>query len=142
MFYNTTVSDGIRPKVNISIFFKQRKKTRRRNKYVNRAQLLQFQLFGKGKIIGGKYIYFLGLLWWLNGKESTCQCRRQGFHPWVRKIPWRRKWQPTIVFLPGKPHEQRSLAGYSSGGGHKRVGHNLSTKQQRHMLVFFLLFKN
>ena len=33
---------------------------------------------------------------------------------WVGKIPWRRKWQPTLVFLPGKSHEQRSLAGYNS----------------------------
>ena len=50
------------------------------------------------------------------GKESTCQCRRCkrcGFNPWVRMIPWRRKWQPTPVFLPGKFHRQRSLAGYS-----------------------------
>ena len=34
--------------------------------------------------------------------ESTCQCRRLGLDPWVGKIPWRRKWQPTTVFLPGK----------------------------------------
>ena len=39
--------------------------------------------------------------------------KRHGFHPWVRKIPWRRKWQPTPVFLPEKAHGQRSLAGYS-----------------------------
>ena len=39
-----------------------------------------------------------GLPWWLSGKESACQCRRHGFDPWVRKIPWRRKWQPTPVF--------------------------------------------
>ena len=38
--------------------------------------------------------------------------RRHGFNPWVRKIPWRRKWQPTPVFLPGKSHRQRSLEGY------------------------------
>ena len=49
-------------------------------------------------------------------KESTCQCRRHKFHPWVRKISWRRKWQPTSVFLPGKFHGQRSLVGYSPGG--------------------------
>ena len=52
-----------------------------------------------------------------SGKESTCQCRswdRHGFDPWVRKIPWRRKWQPTPVFLPGEFQEQRSLAGYSA----------------------------
>jgi len=48
-------------------------------------------------------------------KELACQCKRcKGcrFDPWVRKIPWRRKWQPTPVFLPGESHEQRSLAGY------------------------------
>ena len=53
-----------------------------------------------------------GILWlggwiprWLGGKESACQCRRprrRQFDPWVRKILWRRKWQPTAVFLPGK----------------------------------------
>ena len=36
--------------------------------------------------------------------------------PWVVKIPWRKKWQPTLVFLPGKFHEYRSLAGYSPWG--------------------------
>ena len=51
---------------------------------------------------------------WLSGKESTCQCRRCGFNPWVRKMPWRRKWQPTPV-LPEKSHGQRSLVGYSHG---------------------------
>ena len=39
-----------------------------------------------------------------------------GFDPWVRKIPWRRKWQPTPVFLPGESHGQRSLAGCSPWG--------------------------
>ena len=38
------------------------------------------------------------------------------FNPWVRKIPWRRKWQPTAVFMPGKFHGQRSLEGYSPWG--------------------------
>ena len=38
------------------------------------------------------------------GKESTCQCRRHRFNPWVRKITWRRKKQPTPVFLLGKSH--------------------------------------
>ena len=53
---------------------------------------------------------------WLSGKELAWHCRRRGFDPWVRKIPWRRKWQPTPVFLPGKSHGQRSLAGYSPWG--------------------------
>ena len=44
----------------------------------------------------------VGLSWWLHGKTSTCQCRRNGFNPWVGKILWRSKWQPTPVFLPGK----------------------------------------
>ena len=54
-----------------------------------------------------------------SGKESAWQCRRHkrlGFSPWVGKIPWRRKWQPTPVFLPGESHGQRSLVGYSPWG--------------------------
>ena len=58
-----------------------------------------------------------GLRKWCSDKESACQCRRYGFHPWVRKIPWSRKWQPTPVFLPGELHGQRSLLGYSPWGG-------------------------
>ena len=38
---------------------------------------------------------------------------RHRFDPWVRKIPWRRAWQPAPIFLPGESHGQRSLAGYS-----------------------------
>ena len=41
---------------------------------------------------------------------------RSGFDPWVGKIPWRRKWQPTPVFLPGESHGQTSLAGYNPWG--------------------------
>ena len=54
-----------------------------------------------------------------SGKEPACQCRtckRGRFDPWVGKIPWRRAWQPTPVFLPGKSHGQRSLVGYSPWG--------------------------
>ena len=51
-----------------------------------------------------------------SGKESACQCRRQGFDPWIRKIPWRRKWQPTSVFLPGEVVGQRSLVDYRPWG--------------------------
>ena len=50
------------------------------------------------------------------GKESTCHYRRRGFDPGVGKIPWRRTWQSTPVFLPGESHDQRSLAGYSPWG--------------------------
>ena len=51
-----------------------------------------------------------------SGKESACQCKRLrelGFDSWVGKIPWRRKWHPTSVFLPGESYGQRSLVGYS-----------------------------
>ena len=65
--------------------------------------------------------------WWLSGKEPTYQCRRLGFDPWVGKIPWRKKWQPTPVFLPGKSHGQRSLARYSPWS--RRAGHDIVTKQ-------------
>ena len=55
-----------------------------------------------------------------SGKESACQCRGCRFNPWVEKIPKRRKWQPAPVFLPGKSHGQRRLAGYSPWG-HKEL---------------------
>ena len=67
----------------------------------------------------------IGLPKWSGGKKLACQCRRhkrRSFHPWVGKIPWSRKWQPTLVFLPGKFHGQRSLVGYSAWG--QRVWYN------------------
>ena len=59
------------------------------------------------------YAGSVGLPWWLSSKKSAYKCRRlmrHGFNPWVGKIPWRRKWQPTLLFLPWKSHGQRSLA--------------------------------
>ena len=44
--------------------------------------------------------------------SQVAQGRIHGFDPWVGKIPWRRKWQATPVFLPGESHGQRSLVGY------------------------------
>ena len=79
-----------------------------------------------------KYIFKLWysinhrLLWWLSGKETTCQNRRCGFNPSVGKIPWRRRWLLTPVFWPGELYGQRSLAVYSPWG-RKRVGHDLLT---------------
>ena len=52
-----------------------------------------------------------------SGKEPSRQCMRRkghGFDPRVRKIPWRREWQPTAVFLPGEAHAQRSLVSFST----------------------------
>ena len=102
-----------------------------------------------------------------SGKVSACQCRRcKGcpFDPCVGKMPWRRKWQPSPVFLPGKFHEPRSLLGYSPRGckesdiiehtyhvlgterpgmlqsmGLQRVWHDRVTEQQQHIFVYFLL---
>ena len=54
-----------------------------------------------------------------SGKESACQCRRcwrHSFNLRVRKVAWRRKWQPSPVFWPGESQGQRSLVGYSSWG--------------------------
>ena len=48
-----------------------------------------------------------------DGKVFCLQRRRPGFHPWVRKVPWRREWRPPPVFLPGEFQGQRSLASYS-----------------------------
>ena len=84
----------------------------------------------KGEFRLSIYILCVGLPQWLSGNESACQCRRQGFDPWVEQIPWKRKWQPTPICLPGKSHGQRSLVGYSLGC-RKRVGHDLATKQQQ-----------
>ena len=56
------------------------------------------------------------LPWWLSNKKSACQCRRLRFDSWVGKIPWRRERPPTPVFLPGKPHRQKSLEGYCPWG--------------------------
>ena len=56
---------------------------------------------------------------WCSGKESACRCRilkRCRFDLWIRKIPHKRTWQPTPIFLPGKFHGQRSLVGYSPWG--------------------------
>ena len=72
-------------------------------------------------------IFYLLLIWGLPGGSVVknppvnAKC---GFDLWVGKIPWRRKWQPTPVFLPGKSYGQRSLAGYSPWGS-QRVRHDL-----------------
>ena len=58
---------------------------------------------------------YIGFPGGAGGKESVCQCRRHkrlGFNSWFEKIPWRRIWQPTPVFLPGESHDQKSLSGF------------------------------
>ena len=58
----------------------------------------------------------LGLPWWLSGKEPACNAGDLGLIPGLGRFPQRRKFLPTTVFLPGKSHGQRGLAGYSPGG--------------------------
>ena len=63
------------------------------------------------------HIYFPEPLpWWLRRQSVRLQCGRPGFIPWVKKISWRRKWQPTPGFLPGKSHGWWNLVGYSPWG--------------------------
>ena len=73
-----------------------------------------------------------GLPRWLSDKRIYFL--RHRFDPCVGRILWRKKWQPTPVFLPGKSHGQRILLGYSPRG-HKRVGHKLETKQQQQYFI-------
>ena len=65
-----------------------------------------------------------------DGKSVCLQCGRPGLDPWVGKIPWIRKWQPTPVLFPGKSHGWRSLVGYSPWG-HKE----LDTTKQLHSVT-------
>ena len=57
--------------------------------------------------------------------QSASQCRRHGFGTWVRKIPWRRKWQPTLVFLLGKSHGQRSYSHGIAKSQKQQLAHNV-----------------
>ena len=88
------------------------------------------ELPGKYMLRHGSHLQFLqwhvGLLWWLKWSKICLQCKKPGFNSGIGKIPWRREWQPTPVFLPGESHGQRSLADYQSMGSHK-VGHNWAT---------------
>ena len=67
----------------------------------------------------------------LRGESICLQCGRPGFDPWVGKIPWRRKWQSTPVFLPGESHGRRSLVGYSPQGRKES-----DTTERLHLILF------
>ena len=69
----------------------------------------------------------MGMSWWLSGKESVCQFRRCRFNPWVSKTPCRRKWYWEYSSILAW-EISRSMVGYSPWG-HKRVRHDLATKQ-------------
>ena len=75
-----------------------------------------------------------------SGKEPTCRCRkhkRQWFNPWIGKIPWRRAWQPTPVFLPGKSLGQRSLDSY--GPLDNKESDTTEGTQHTHVHMFIIL---
>ena len=85
-----------------------------------------------------------GLPRWHSCKEAACRCRRYrkyGLGPLVAKISWRRKWQPTLVFLLGKLHGQRNLAGYSPQGCKESDRLSISTIPF-YMVCFTCLLKN
>ena len=93
--------------------------------------IIQLLLLGNNAFFGCKTDFVFPKLFWntyttsrgflggASGKEPTCQCRRYKrcrFSNWVGKIPWRRAWQPTPVFLPEESHRQRRVAGDSPQG--------------------------
>ena len=78
--------------------------------------MMCFEDGGKGHEPKNAASSFSGLPWWLRQGRICLQYRRPRFDPWVKKIPWRRKWLPTPVFLPGESHGQRSLVGCSPQG--------------------------
>ena len=77
-----------------------------------------------------------GLPWWLRQWSVCLQWGRTGFNPWVGKIPWRRKWQPTPVFLPGNSQEWRNLVGYKSMES-QRVRHNWATSHSFFVSILY-----
>ena len=80
--------------------------------------------------------------WWLSGKEPACQCMKHELDPWVRKIPWGRKWQLISGFLTGKFHGQRSLVGYSSLGCKESDNNNWSIHPSTHPIHLSICVPN
>ena len=80
---------------------------REQEKY-KESSALKVSIVTKYSLVNEKVVSRKGFSGGTSGKESTCQCRRCGFNPWVGKIPSRRARQPTPVSLPGELHEQRS----------------------------------
>ena len=85
----------------------------------------------------------VGFLGGAVGRESTCQfwrCKKHRFDLWVEKTPWRRKWQPTPVFLPGKYHGQRRLVSYNPRD-HKESDTTEHTYAHTHTHEFKVLYR-
>ena len=76
--------------------------------------------------------------WW----RISLSSRRRGFNAWVGKILWRRKWQPTPVFMPGKSHGPRSLVGYSPWGHKESDPTQWLSSNSRKCIGIFCSFSN
>ena len=99
------------------------------------TEQLHFHALEKEMATHSSILAWRGFTWWLRDKEICLQCRTPGFDPWVRKIPWRRAWQPTPVFLPEESHRHRSPAGYSPWGWKESdMTEQLSTGQRKKAL--------
>ena len=101
---------------------------------------------GSCKTSSNTCVYYSFLIWLkrlgftdgASGKKLACQCRRHkgcGFDPWVRKIPWRRAWQPIPVFSPGKSQGKSSLAGYSPQDPKSQT--RLKRRSMKRLKIFF-----
>jgi len=93
-----------------------------------------FELFylGVNSVPAGSLLRALAIVWGIWGYHLVAHLAKNvpamqetGFHPWIRKIPWRREWQPTLVFLLREARGRRSLVGYSPGV--QTVGHDWGT---------------
>ena len=88
----------------------------------NRGSVAQFQILGclslspNPAVLGISITMDFIISWWISRKESACNAGDPGSIPGSGRFPWRRKWLPTPVFLPGEFHGQRSLVGYSPWG--------------------------
>ena len=105
--------------------------------------MVAVNLFVMGSLNNKCLVIFLVLLTFIEGypggsmvKNLPANIGDEGSISGLGRFPWRRKWQPISVFLPGKSHGQSSLVGYIPWG-HKRVGHDLGTK---HILIDLITF--
>ena len=90
-------------------------------------------------------LFFLKLPWWLRGWSACLQCVKPWFDPWIGKIPWRRKRQPTPVLLLRNPMEGGAWCRLLSMGS-RRVGHDWATSllaiKQQHFLIRSLWYSS
>ena len=110
---------------------------------INKCDMVSVNLLVMGSLNNKCLVIFLVLLVFIEGfpggsmvKNLPANTGDEGSNSGLGRFPWRRKWQPTSVFLPGKSRVQSSLVGYIQWG-HKRVGHDLGTK---HILIDLIAF--